>query len=179
MKFGGSISKIIGSNGQLTFGSDVVTGYQVGFSAKVHLIDVFSLQPESVFILKGSKSFDESLFQSSTILPYLEIPVLMNTKLFSIGDMNCALLTGPYFSLLISGLYQKDNPIYEGDEISGNYNNVDAGLIFGLSFEVHDFVIDCRYESSFLNVFSTYSGNISDGINQTISFSAGYRLIQI
>jgi hypothetical protein len=140
------------------------SGLLAGASVNFRLSDSFRLQPEILYIQKGSEQ-DVTVPEApiGTIyvvydLRYLEIPIVL--KFYpkkGKGLFQPVLCTGPYFSFLLKSTYSYSNR-FIGDlefDIEG-LKKTDIGFLSGLGIEFHKvkiaFGIHLRYSMGFVNL---------------------------
>ena len=137
--------------------NDLETDYLVGFHAGVYLtlgVDVISIQPEANFSTKGFNR-NEGLFDYRTRLNYLDLPILIQSK---VAD-NIYLFAGPQVSLLLSqktsGKFSNGN----GGSITLSNNNTDdfktgeGSFVFGAKVKIGNINVGARYNFGLTDVY--------------------------
>ncbi|HPM29673.1 MAG TPA: porin family protein [Chryseolinea sp.] len=157
-------------------------GFVAGIAFEIPLIgDRLFLQPEVLFQQNGAKSeddqtkFDEPLYESTTTLNYISVPILAKVKF---GKFFAE--AGPSFSYGIGGKYEDtetyngtvtktDGKVkfgkypdgYNGDDIYLD-NAFDIGLQIGVGVKISVIVIDLRYGLGFSNLIDKPDGYTGD-----------------
>lgn len=86
----------------VTIDRDAINGFTLGAVLEVGLGGNIFLQPEALFIQKGSELDLPSLGEKIN-LNYLDIPILLKLKLINSNLFNINLLGGPSFGLALNG----------------------------------------------------------------------------
>ena len=79
-----------------------INGFTLGAVLEVALGKNFFLQPEAIFVQRGSE-LNTSLTNLTTNVNYLDIPVLLKIKILNTNLLNINLLGGPSFGLALNG----------------------------------------------------------------------------
>ena len=142
--------------------------------------DLFAIQPELLFVMKGTKS-DAGGVNYKTNLSYIEIPVLFKVLLAGGGNFKPNFYAGPGISFLMSAKATADpEPTGWVEDIKDDIKSTDFGLIGGAGADLlmgpgpGKITFDIRY-----NVGLSTLDNDDDGVdekwnNSTISFMVGY-----
>ncbi len=142
--------------------------------------DLFALQPELLFTMKGAKT-DAGGVNYKTNLSYIEIPVLFKVLLAGGGNFKPNFYAGPAISFLMSAKATADpEPTGWVSDIKDNYKSTDFGLIGGAGADMHmgtgpgKITFDVRYEVGLSSL-----DNVDDGVdakinNSAITFMVGY-----
>lgn len=154
-------------------------GLQLGVAAEIGITDMFAVQPELLFIQKGTKS-ESSDFgisaKSSTTLSYLEIPVLAKVK-FGSDAAKFYAIAGPSIGIAVSGKNKveafgvSDSEDIEFGSEAGQIKRTDFGLQFGAGVNIKNFVIDVRYGLGLSNLSNDSSVSAK---NRAIGITVGY-----
>ena len=188
VKAGASIANIHGDD----WGdSDSLIGLVGGLFVQVPVVEGFSVQPELLLSMKGSKA-DYRPFYLATekdSLVYLEAPVLAKGT-FPAGDrVGVSLFGGPSFGLLVSATYKLTGPEADllaadlGIPTEGNLEDVGAemadfelGLVLGGGLEYRlargSLVFDLRYTLGLTNVMDMQPA--IDAKNGVFAVMTGY-----
>ena len=139
-------------------------GLLAGVMANFRLSNFFRLQPEILYVQKGSRqdvTVPESPIGTIAViydLQYLEIPVVL--KFYpkkGKGLFQPVLSTGPYFSFLLKSAYSYSNPFIGNMEFDiEGLKTMDMGFLSGLGIEFHEekmiFGFHLRYSMGFINL---------------------------
>ncbi|NND62410.1 MAG: PorT family protein [Flavobacteriaceae bacterium] len=150
---------IAGVNGDDTDGTDSRTGLNIGGVASFDLGEIFSIQPEVTYSMRG---FGDGEFTIK--IDYVDVPVM--------GDVEIAeglsLQGGPVLGFNISGTVE-DGAGNESDLEDVSTLNVGAGIGVQYEFEFGLF-ITARYDTAFNDVID----NNFDAKNNNIGLSVGW-----
>ena len=167
---------------------------KLGVGVEVPVTQNFSVMPSLELAFKGAKYdgySDEKADEADKTnidLTYLQIPVMAAYR-FSLSDrLNMTLKAGPYFAYALSGKIKGDEePIdifkneveeYNNKRYERKGNRFDAGLIAGVDFEYHRFVVGIEYEYGLTNFYEFHSsyteGSTKYDTKETIKNSAAY-----
>lgn len=118
-------------------------GLQIGAVAQIGINDMISIQPEIVFIQKGTKSEGEEDFlgdvikyKDQIIFNYLEVPILVKVVLGGNEGAGFFVTAGPSFGYALSGKTKSEYTINgetEKDEDSIDFDEDDGFARFELS----------------------------------------------
>ena len=141
--------------------------------------DMFAIQPELLFSMKGCK-FDEDGGDATLKLNYLEIPVLAKFLIPMKENIKPNVYLGPSLGILMSAKYDWEGGGESGTEdVKDDLKSVDFGLVFGggVDFPIGEGIMtfDARYTmglSSFRE--DDDDGTSYDWKNKAISFIVGY-----
>lgn len=135
-KIGASISRINDNTSQKSR-----LGFSFGAGYNIKINDVFSIQPELLFIQKGkSLNIHELIYEFDTqvgayddsgdlLINYLEVPVLINVKLLDNKTVNIYAYAGPSLGVGLGGKMNNDLSIdYYGNTTT---NNETGKVVFG------------------------------------------------
>lgn len=157
------------------------TGIQLGAVANFGISELFSLQPELLFVQKGYK-FEEDGMSAKGKYSYLEVPVLAKIS-FGNEQLKGFVTAGPTLGYWLSG---KDTFEAGGGEISGDIDFDDdedgvekrfeagASIGVGLAYKVGPGALnfDVRYGAGFTSVYE--SDDDAKLKNSGISLSVAY-----
>lgn len=151
VKAGLNISNIYGEHYDIPEeGTDCKIGFCAGAFFAYYFNDIFSIQPEVLFTMKGMKWQSEHETQGIPVecnrkwnMNYLEIPVLAKLSITTKGSVKPNLFIGPYLGLKLSAKYW-----FECEGASGgasirewgegdikDINSTDLGLVIGGGFD--------------------------------------------
>ena len=105
-------------------------GFCVGGFITFNITEVFAIQPEVLYTMKGAK-YTEADFKIVAQLTYLELPVLAKFSIPTQGNIKPIIFAGPAVALKLSGKWKEtwdgETETYDLDEMKG----MDFGLVFG------------------------------------------------
>ncbi len=104
-----------------------INGFTFGAVLEIGITDNIFIQPEAVFIQKGSE-LNTSITGLTTNVNYLDIPLLLKIKLLNSKLLNINLLGGPSFGLALNG----EEAITGGQTIDVNFGGEDGLKRFDL-----------------------------------------------
>lgn len=198
IKIGLNSAKLTDDFGNLINDGLVSTGFsnvsvdenrRIGFSAGVFLThsinDIFAIQPEILFTMKGSKYETEATYRGIAVkttatekLNYLEIPVLAKVTIPMEGKFSPNLFAGPYFALKLSAKAKAEATVsgitteVEADDDA--VRSTDYGLVFGggvdYSLAKGKITFDVRYSLGMQSIYDNFSVKNS-GISAMIGYS--------
>ena len=173
------------------------TGFVFGGFITYEMNEMFSLQPELLFTMKGAKYEDEyteeednyEYYEKTEIsmnCNYLEIPVLAKLKIPMEGNIKPNVFLGPALSIALSTTYDVDFEYkeYEDgqlvDEESGSVDadiefikDVDFGLVFGAGVDFGKITVDARYNMGLSSIADEDEDDVKIK-NSVISIMLGY-----
>ncbi|MCD7923772.1 MAG: PorT family protein [Bacteroides sp.] len=186
VKAGVNISRETQSNR----GNDFQPGFMIGVGAEYSFNKVLSLHPSLLFVAKSSKGWDSTpgwkkdkyIFMEETYLDrnYLQIPVLMQVRLYLSKKMNLVVGAGPYIGYAISskqtfsGIVTADSS--EGSNTKLTVPNIDnkpfdLGLSTLLSLEYKRFMLSTNAD---IGLSPTAKCGVISSRNLTFGLSLGY-----
>jgi len=140
--------------------------------------DMFALQPELIYSMKGSKYEGTEMgmpFDATFTVEYLELPVLAKIIL-STGETKPYLLAGPALGILLSSEGKVEmGGISISDELE-DVKSIDFGLVLGAGIDIDlgtgTLLFDARYNLGLTSI----DDSVDDGDikNSVISFNVGY-----
>ena len=141
-------------------------GFNVGIFSKIPVTPGFSIQPELLYSLKGSKSDYNNVVQGSGQyrfnLGYIELPLLAVVNL----TKNFNIHAGGYGAYLtnvnIKDVNNQGNVNGITEVNADNFNRWDFGLAGGIGFDVENFTMGARYNYGLTNIGK--SGNTSGNV---------------
>jgi len=156
--------------------------FRTGFSGGVLLCyqtsEMFALQPEMIYTMKGSKYEGTEMgmsYDATFTVEYLEIPVLAKI-IISTGETKPYLLAGPALGVLLSSKGEVEvGGISVSDELE-DVKSIDFGLILGAGINIDlgtgTLLFDARYNLGLTSIDD--SADDGDIKNSVISFNVGY-----
>lgn len=161
--------------------SHLKAGFNAGIFSKIPVTPGFSIQPELLYSVKGSKSdysnFVEGNGQYRFNLGYVELPILAVVNL----TKNFSIHAGGYGAYLTNANIKdvNNNGTINGitDLNANNFNRWDYGLAGGIGFDIQNFLIGARYNYGLANIGK--SGNLSGNVagnakNNGLSIYVGF-----
>jgi hypothetical protein len=152
-------------------------GFNAGLFAKLPVTRGFSIQPELLYSLKGSKDTYDNFVEGSGEyrfnLGYVELPLLAVINVAK----NFNILGGPYAAYLVSANVQdvhSNGTITGAKELNANdFNRWDFGLAGGVGFDIENFTIGARYNYGLSDIGK--SGTLSGDLTRN-SKNAGFSI---
>lgn len=139
---------------------------KIGAGAEIPLSQNFSVMPSLEFAMKGGNydwSYGENDYGETKInVNYLQIPVMGAYRIALNDRLNMTLKAGPYFAYALSGKSKVEDSdgdkesmnIFNKDDMGGKTaERFDVGVIGGVDFEYHRFVVGAEFEYGFTNMF--------------------------
>lgn len=156
IKIGLNLANVTGDDIEINWENKM--GFCAGGFMTFNLSNMFAIQPEAFFTMKGYKSDQEWNFYKLTIT-YLEIPVLAKILILTEGTIKPNIFAGPSLGIRISG--------------EEDMKSTDFGLIFGggidFAFGTGNFLVDFRYSMGLSSIYEN-----EDVKNTVISIMVGY-----
>ena len=187
VKAGGTLSSTTQKN---TDTSKNKFGGHGGVFANFGINDMFSIQPELLYSMKGNKIEGSSTTNGVTTtakgtqdLNYIDVPVMIKV---STGDNNSGLFfeAGPQVGFLINAKVEDERTITSGSstatsKVSGDnkaaFNPVDFGYAVGLGFQAESGpLVGLRYNGGITDLYKNNSGNALR--NDAFQLYVGFRL---
>jgi len=162
------------------------TGFCVGGFITYSINEMFAIQPEVLYTMKGAKwEWADEGWQDEEKLTYLEIPVLAKVTIPTQGSIAPNLFVGPALAILLSAKYYEEwDSESEEYDIKDDMKSTDFGLVLGAGVEIgmpHSAItIDGRYTLGLTNTCEPYTDPETgeeiecDEKNNVISFMVGY-----
>ncbi|MFN0176492.1 MAG: porin family protein [Saprospiraceae bacterium] len=155
-----------------------VAGFQAGLSFDLGLSDMFTIQPEILFIQKGGKSTykinDDNKIVSRLYYNYVEVPVLAKLKFYKESGSGFYLLGGPFIGLAIGGKTKTSTTVlgetttteddfnFDNDDEAERQRRTDWGVSLGGGVKFGQVFLDARYNLGINNLLDTDSNNNND-----------------
>ncbi len=146
-------------------------GYCVGGFVTYKLNDMFAVQPEVLYTMKGAKYKEEiggEILKVWINLTYLEIPVLAKITVPTLGVFKPTLFAGPAVAIKLSGKVKAE---YEGTTIEEDFENtkgIDFGFVVGagidLGFGVGKLALDLRYTLGLTTISEFENDDVKNGV---------------
>lgn len=155
-----------------------VAGFQAGLSFDLGLSQVFTIQPEVLFIQKGGKSTyvinENNKVVSRLYYNYVEVPVLAKLKFYKEDGGGFYLLGGPFIGLALGGKSKttvtllgntttsEDEFNFDNDDEADRQRRTDWGVSFGGGVKFGHVFLDARYNLGINNLLDTDANNQND-----------------
>lgn len=165
-------------------GADLVSkmGFCAGGFITYNINDMFAIQPELLFTMKGAKAEKEILGETMKVTMkanYLEIPVLAKLSIPTLGTVKPSLFVGPSLGIKLSGKLKTEIAgISAEEDISEDLKSTDFGLVFGGGIDFGlgrgKLTVDARYTLGLTKVHEPEEEEEMDIKNGVISIMVGY-----
>ncbi len=155
-----------------------VAGFQAGLSYDLGLSNIFTIQPELLFIQKGGKSTyvinENNKIVSRLYYNYIEVPVLAKLKFYKESGSGFYLVGGPFAGLAVSGKSKttttllgntttaEDDFKFENDDEGERQRRTDWGISFGGGVKFGNAFLDARYNLGINNLLDDDANNQND-----------------
>ncbi len=172
VKAGLNLANVMGDDAEET---SMKVGAVGGVFMCYDITEIFALQPELLFTMKGAK-YDEGDTTMSWKTNYIEIPVLLRVNLPTEGKIKPMLYAGPALGILMSA---KD----EDEDMKDYLKTMDIGIVAGagVAYQLEKGAIsfEARYEIGMGTVYDLTDEELEgreqpDLKNSVISFMVGY-----
>lgn len=159
-------------------GSDVnnaaiKTGIDVGAFLTYDISDIFAVEPELLFSMKGAKS-DSASVTGSWKVNYIEIPILLKAKLPTDGKIKPCIYVGPGIGFLMSSKISDDIEIDMKDFTKSTDITLIAGAGVSYMMEKGALSFEARYEVGLSTIAKTPIGTAPDYKTSDIAILVGY-----
>lgn len=149
-------------------------GFVGGAFIGVNLGGPWTLEPEFLFVMKGTK-VSATQATSDIKLNYFEIPVLLKLNLLPFkSPVTPFLIAGPSIAFNSSA---KITGSGIDQDIKSSVRGADYGLVMGAGLDITKFSIEARYELGLQNPFKAQGGFTPSVHNGTFYILAGYHFI--
>lgn len=156
-------------------------GFCAGGFITYNLNDMFAIQPELLFTMKGAKAEREILGETVKVtmkLNYLEIPVLAKLSIPTPGNVRPSLFVGPSLAIKLSSKFKTEIAGISEEEDIEELKSTDFGLVFGGGIDFGlgrgKLTVDARYTLGLTKVHEPEEGEEIDIKNGAISIMVGY-----
>lgn len=155
-----------------------VVGAQAGLAFDLNLSEVFTIQPEILYIQKGGKSTykldDNNKIVDRIYLNYIEVPVLAKLKFYGDEGSGFYFVAGPFAGLALSGRQERETTLlgvttesdrtftFDNDDPDERERRLDWGMSFGGGVKFNAFLIDLRYNLGINNILDADADNEND-----------------
>jgi len=155
VKLGFDIATINTAYQELDDFLDSRVGFIGGAFLTYNLNRQFALQPEVLYVSKGSEK-GVFLFTAYWDIDYLEIPVLLKFDLDPEGAIHPMIFAGPALDILLSS---EIGALGESLDVSDGMKSMDFSLAFGGGVDYKHFVFDVRYTLGLANTIDAAKVN--------------------
>jgi len=156
-----------------------VIGFQGGLTFDLGISDIFTIQPEVLFIQKGGKSTykldDNNKIENRYYFNYVDVPVLAKLKFYGDdGGSGFYFLAGPYVGLALGGKVKSTTTLlgveneaendfsFDNDSEQERAKRLDYGVSFGGGIKINRLILDLRYNLGLNNVSDNDADNTND-----------------
>jgi hypothetical protein len=174
VKGGVNMAKLTGDVGSV----DWRTAFTGGAFLSWPIGEIFVLQPEAIFTMKGAKeqvTFEDTPVDLTVKLTYFEIPILARVNIPTSGTVDPYVFAGPAFGFKVSAKGQAEAGGFTAEEDIEGIASTDVGIVAGAGLEFRltsiRLLIEGRYEAGLMNVND--SELAGDAKNAALSFMAG------
>jgi hypothetical protein len=165
---GVNFSKVTATSEGYSVSAKNNTGFNVGVSMDVPMLESLYFQTGMYFVQKGFKDGD------TTSKPdYLEMPLYMSYRYNFASSVQLQVNFGPYLAYGIAGKTSADNTDYDCFGDNGGYKNFDCGLGFGAGLTVNKIFFGINYDLGLTNV-SKASSDYGSLKNRSLSLNVGF-----
>lgn len=160
------------------FENSSVVGFQGGLAFDLPITNMFSIQPEILYIQKGGKVKAEALgstYEGRVYYNFIEVPVMAKIKFFDDTDgagSGVYVAGGPFAGYALNGKIKNTVSILGGEPSSNtdefDFNDeddakrLDWGVSFGAGLKAGSFVLDVRYNLGINNLVDNDADNNND-----------------
>lgn len=134
--------------------SDPSIGFSGGLFAEFAISDMFSIQPEVLYIQKNGEDSDDFFGETETTktkLSYVDVPVLLKLNIPLDGGVSPFIAAGPYAGYLIDAVAEYDG---ETEDMSEFLNDINYGIAFAAGAKFGAVSIEARYDLGMANIYN-------------------------
>ncbi len=156
-----------------------IVGFQGGLTFDLGLSDIFTIQPEVLYIQKGGKSTykldDNNKVENRYYFNYVEVPVLAKLKFYGDGGgSGFYFVGGPYVGLALGGKVKntttlvgvtttgEDDFTFDNSTSNQRAKRLDYGVSFGGGIKINRLILDLRYNLGLNNINDNDADNQND-----------------
>lgn len=170
LKAGGNVANIDGFDNH-----KMKLGISVGPALQVNLAELFFMQPELLYSIKGTRSSLTQNNSETLNLNYINLPVLFGYRV----SKSFSVKLGPEIGHLLSAKSKFDG---SSTDVSDSFKDFDFGGDLALAFAFKKLSVDLRYNYGFNHlihgIFEEQNGNFlreeDIGSNRVLQFSLTY-----
>lgn len=133
--------------------ADPLIGFSGGLFAEFAISDMFSIQPEVLYIQKNSEessSFFGSTQTSKSKLTYVDVPLFLKLNIPLDGGVRPYIAAGPYAGYLIDAVAELEG---ETEDMSDLLNDINYGIAFAAGTKLGAISIEARYDLGMANIY--------------------------
>jgi len=176
VKGGLNMANVIGDDAEDT---SMKIGAVGGIFMCYNFTEIFAIQPELLFSMKGAKSDNEEGIEEAWTLNYFEIPLLFKVTLPTDGKVKPLLYAGPALGILMSAKV-------EDEDIKEHLKSMDIGVVAGAGIDYRmesgTLSFEARYEVGMSSIYDLDDETLElweledqpDVLNSVISIMVGY-----
>jgi hypothetical protein len=153
-------------------------GITAGVSYRLGLIAGFAIQPEVLYMQKGT-IYDNPFHKATMTFNYIEIPVLVKFSPLPLPVVSPYIEGGVSYGILVSA---KEKMEYTGGtlpttdtDIKSGMSKGDISILIGIGVELAMLDINARYVIGLTKITKDFSGNEVKVYNRGIMITAGFR----
>jgi outer membrane protein W len=137
------------------------------------LTDIFAVQPEVLFAMKGANYEAEGL-KSQEKINYIEIPLLVRATMPNESKIKPSIFLGPAIGILLSNKITNGEEIDIKDATKSSEIGVIAGAGVEYMLEKGCVLVDARYEMGLSSIMKKREGEQREVKDRVISIMVGY-----
>jgi hypothetical protein len=166
LKAGGNLANIDGFDK-----TKMKLGLSAGPALQIKLANVFFLQTELLYSVKGTRSDSMQNADAKLDLNYINLPILIGYR----AAPNFSIKLGPEIGRLLSAKSEIDG---NTTDITDFYQSFDFGANLGLAYSFKKIALDLRYNYGFKDLLERANGSGTSGgedvANRVLQFSLTY-----
>lgn len=115
--------------------TDMKLGFAAGGFVTFSFAEMFAVQPELLYVMKGAKSdveFLDETFEVKAKLDYIQVPVLLKVMIPTQGNFKPFVMAGPAIAFLMNAEVDVDG---ESEDIKDFMKSTDFSAVLGAGFE--------------------------------------------
>lgn len=159
-------------NGDAVANNSYKPGLVVGGFMSYDITEIFCIQPEVLFVMKGAKfATADSSFTDK--INYIEVPILVKVSLPVSGKIKPSLYAGPTFNFLLSAKSADGTEIDFKDQISSMDFGIAAGAMVSYQMDKASIFVEGRYDAG----LKTIVKNADDTGNKPDITNGGFQIM--
>lgn len=158
VKAGVNLANLTGSDVENT---SILTGMAGGAFLCYNITDIFAVQPEILFSMKGAKE-DSAGTSIKWKANYIEIPILLKANLPTEGKIKPSLYAGPGFGILVSSKQTDGTEMDVKDFTKSSNIGIIAGAAVAYEMGNAALSLDARYEVGLQTIAKTNADDTGD-----------------
>jgi len=166
LKAGGNLANVDGFDK-----TKMKLGLSAGPALQIKLANVFFLQTELLYSIKGTRSDSMQNANAELDLNYINLPVLIGYRLAP----NFSIKLGPEIGRLLSAKSEMNGSTVD---VTDFYQSFDLGADLGLAYSFKKLALDLRYNYGFKDLLERANGSGTRGSedvsNRVLQFSLTY-----